>query len=367
MTSENKGNLAALATGRDNNLNLLRVIAASLVVLTHAYGLTGHGDDEPLLGFGGLSLGSVAVDIFFVVSGFLIAKSWVSRNDPVKFFFARFMRIYPALWVSVLVCIFLIGPAFTRLPLADYFRHTDTLKFFVENCTLLIAGTFKTLPGVFENLPTSSINTPLWTLPYELKMYIALALLGMLGVLRYRSLVLLLTIASFAGYCYTWIHAAETPEKITETLRFVYFFFSGSVFYLFSDRIRISWRACIFLILAMLLLVGIVDAPIWRRLILAMFCPALVMIAAFLPQEWIKGYNRFGDYSYGIYIFGMPVQQCVLALTNNSSTSFNFAVSYAITLMLAICSWHMVEKRMVMVPLPGLLSRASLAVASFKR
>jgi peptidoglycan/LPS O-acetylase OafA/YrhL len=367
MTNENRGSLAVLATGRDNNFNLLRVIAASLVVLTHAYGLTGHGDDEPLLGFGGLSLGSVAVDIFFVVSGFLIAKSWVSRNDPVKFFFARFMRIYPALWVSVLACVFLLGPVFTRLPLVDYFRHTDTLKFFIENCTLLIAGTFKTLPGVFENLPTSSINTPLWTLPYELKMYICLALLGMLGILRYRSLVLLLTIASFVGYCYTWLHAAQTPEKITETLRFVYFFFSGSVFYLFSDRIRIGWRSCFVLLFAMLLLFGIIDAPIWRRLVLGLFCPSLVMMAAFLPEGRIKGYNRFGDYSYGIYIFGMPVQQCVLALTNNSSVSVNFAVSYTITLMLAICSWHFVEKRMVMVPMPELLNRASLAFAFRKR
>lgn len=350
---------AHLASGRDNNFNLMRFIAASLVVLTHAYGLTGNATGEPLLRLAGLSLGSLAVDVFFVISGFLIAKSWVSRNDPIGFFYARFMRIYPALWVSVFFCGFILGPAFTTLPLKDYFTHIDTLKFLLENTTLLIAGTFKTLPGVFADLPSPDINAPLWTLPYELKMYIGLALLGSLGILKRPVLILALVLIGYAGFVFAWLHPNEVPERITDTLRFVYLFFAGSTIYLYRNRLRIGWLAFAACTLAALALPALLtELPAERRLILALFCPPLVLMAAFLPKGPIRAFNRFGDYSYGIYIFGMPVQQSLIALTGGTSPTINFALSYSLTLLLAITSWHLLEKQALAMPLPGFLTRA---------
>src|SRR5690606_24658626 len=107
-------------------------------IFTHAFGVTGNGKDEPLVQLCGLSLGSLAVDVFFVVSGFLITKSWYRRQDLVEYLFARFMRIFPALWLAVGLCVFVIGPLFTTLPAATYFTHIDTIKFLLENTTLLI-------------------------------------------------------------------------------------------------------------------------------------------------------------------------------------------------------------------------------------
>ena len=349
--------LAQLDVGRDNNFNLLRFVAASLVVLTHAFGLTGHESTEPLLRSAGISLGSLAVDIFFVVSGFLITKSWIRRDDPVRFFFARFMRIYPALWISVCACALVLGPLFTTLPLGDYFRHIGTFKFLVENSTLLISGTVDRLPVVFDALQSHSINAPLWTLPYELKLYIGLAILGMAGSLRSRTTVVVLALASFIGFCAAWLHLIEVSERATDTLRFIYFFSSGAAFYLFGERVRIGWPFLAGLFAVALVSGYLLDSPHQLRLLLGLLCPSLVMVAAFVPRGRIRLFNRVGDYSFGIYIFAMPIQQSIIALTNNASVAANSFASYTITLLLAILSWHFVERKMVSYAIPEPLVR----------
>lgn len=121
-TCVQQGMLESLSQGRNNNLNLLRFIAASLVIYTHAFGVTGHGAAEPLVQLCGLSLGSWAVDVFFVVSGFLVTKSWYRREDLVGFLYARFMRIFPALWVAVFFLRFFSGANF-------YFASASRISF----------------------------------------------------------------------------------------------------------------------------------------------------------------------------------------------------------------------------------------------
>lgn len=346
--------LSTLSTGRDNNFNLIRFLAASLVIFTHAFGLMGE-TTEPLQHVVGLSFGSLAVDVFFVTSGFLIAKSWLNRGDPTAFFFARFMRIYPALWVSVAICGLVLGPAFTNLPLADYLRHKDTLKFLFENSTLLVSGTFKTLPGVFANQPSSDINAPLWTLPYELKMYIGLGVAGGLGLLARRGWVLGLVVGSFLAFAMAWIKVFDASERLVDTLRFIYLFSSGTAFYLYRDRVSISWGRCLGLIVGLFVALILTTQPHERRLLLALICPPLVVSLAFLPSGLLKTFNRVGDYSYGLYIFGMPVQQTIIAIYGKSSIATHFWFAYGAALLLAIISWHLVEQRMLALPLPSWL------------
>ncbi len=358
--------LQVLATGRDNNFNLIRFTAASLVIVTHAYGLTGNAGIEPLSGFMGLSLGSLAVDVFFIVSGFLIAKSWDRRHDPIGYFYARFLRIYPALWASVLVCVFLLGPVFTTYPLSRYFFHIDTLKFLLENATLLLKGTFHLLPGVFEGNPSRSVNNPLWTLPYELKMYIGLALLGWLGILARRWLVLCMVLGFFAGFAIAWLKISAGAAEWVEMLRFCFLFFSGTALYLCRDRIRLSWAWIFMICVALALSLAVLDEPDHRRLVLALFSPWLTISLAFVPGGWIRGFNRLGDYSYGIYILGMPIQQSVIAVTGMTDPVPLFAVSYAITLAAAIASWHVLESRALLLPLPRMLRRVKSLLDSRK-
>ena len=108
--------LKDLASGRNNNFDFIRFVAASLVIFSHAYRLaTGRGDIEPLVLFSGSQIwfGHLAVIIFFVISGFLIAQSYERSSNVIVYFWARALRIIPALVASI----FLKFTTLSQLPL----------------------------------------------------------------------------------------------------------------------------------------------------------------------------------------------------------------------------------------------------------
>ena len=127
-----------LASGRDNNLNLIRMVAAAAVLVSHAWPIAlGAGTPEPLSQLTGHSLGSLAVYVFFAVSGFLIMASFDRTRDPVAFLAARTLRLFPALFVSLLLVAFVLGPVVTTLPVAEYLAHPQTLAFVPRNMALV--------------------------------------------------------------------------------------------------------------------------------------------------------------------------------------------------------------------------------------
>jgi peptidoglycan/LPS O-acetylase OafA/YrhL len=164
--------LSSYLKGRDNNFNLIRFIAASLVLVSHSYPLYFGSDHNDILRqLVGISLGTVAVDLFFISSGFLIANSLFRGHDLFGFIKARVLRIYPGLIVSLLLCVFLLGIFFTTLPVKEYLTNIQTYKFLFVNMVLFF-GEEATLPGVFESLPWArTVNGSLWTLPFEVRAY----------------------------------------------------------------------------------------------------------------------------------------------------------------------------------------------------
>lgn len=341
--SPSRGILANYAEGRDNNFNLMRVTAAALVILTHAFGFTGNGALEPLKATFGVSFGTWSVDVFFVASGFLIAKSWDSNPSVARFLWARFTRIYPALWVCVLACVLAIGWHFTTLPTREYFLHSDTLKFIVANATLLPFGIFPSLPGTFTQ-QGGNVNVSLWTLPYELKMYLVLLVLGKFRWLYARGVVPVILVVAFALHAWTFAQGnSETP--LASYSRFTFAFFCGTFFYL--QRHRVVLHSGVALALLVCLAAAFAFAGItWRALMLSLVTPYLVMYCAYVPAGRVRSYNRLGDYSYGLYIYGMPVQQTVLALAGGQmSTQANFVLSLIAAVIIAMLSWHLIERR----------------------
>ena len=169
--------LGERATGRDNNFNLVRLMAAGLVLVSHSWPLTGT-PGEPLERVAGFSLGHLGVDIFFVVSGFLVTGSLLDR--PMRSFLrARALRIFPALAANAFGTALVIGPFVTALPLAGYFTTWDTWRYALQNSLTWPMGVCWTLPGVFLGNPGGhAVNGALWSLPWELTMYVLLALLG---------------------------------------------------------------------------------------------------------------------------------------------------------------------------------------------
>src|SRR5579875_679403 len=155
---------------RANNFNLLRLLAALAVLYRHGYAFVDvHPSGRAARWL--FELGDIAVDAFFVISGYLVTASLLVRRDLVQFCKARVLRIYPALLLSVLLTIVLFGLEFGSLPLSRYFSDRRTWSFAGLNGTLF-GGIQLALPGV-PTIPGAlgAVNGSLWTLPSEVWMY----------------------------------------------------------------------------------------------------------------------------------------------------------------------------------------------------
>ena len=163
--------------GRDNHFNLIRFLAALAVLVTHSFALSsGKSENEPLWTTYGMTLGSIAVDVFFVTSGFLVCNSLVSRQNLLEFAAARALRILPALWVVLAITVLLVGPSLTTLTLVDFARSHETWRYVIKNATMF-GGMAHTLPGVFEhNAYPRAVNGSLWTMASEVRMYACLCI-----------------------------------------------------------------------------------------------------------------------------------------------------------------------------------------------
>jgi peptidoglycan/LPS O-acetylase OafA/YrhL len=336
--------------GRDNNFNLLRMVAALMVIEAHACGVTRH--PEPLGSILGISTGDFGVDIFFVLSGYLITKSWTGKTWK-EFAWARLMRIYPALWVSTAVSILLVAAFFTRNSATAFLMRPSTLSYFWHNATMLPHFAAQTaLPGAF-GLKNPDFNVSLWTLPYELQMYMLLALVASLAGTRawYMAAIALagagiVITAHFLGF-----HADQIDRG-----RFLYFFFSGAFAFTLRDKIVLSgWLAAA---LAVVVAASwLTTEPIWRETALVIALPYLIFWLAYVPGGPLRVWNLLGDYSYGTYILAHPVQIGLYTLGVAVSWRSNMLLSTAIVLPLACISWHALEKRALAIPLPTMRSR----------
>ncbi len=214
-----------MADPRANNFDCMRFVAAALVVLGHSYWLSGRAHSEPLRAFTGHSdMADVAVNVFFVMSGYLIHASWRHSAGPLAFIGKRALRIFPALAVSVLFTVLVIGPLTTELPLAEYLSAPQT-RAYLGNIALL---THFQLPGVFVHNPfPDTVNGSLWTLPYEAFMYLSLLALGMTGLLRRLSTVVPLVLL----VVYFWlIPTLELQSLIlAKGCRLGLFFYAGAL------------------------------------------------------------------------------------------------------------------------------------------
>ena len=338
--------LGERATGRDNNFNLVRLCAAALVLVSHSWPLTGT-KGEPLERFAGFSLGHLGVDIFFVVSGFLVMGSLLAR--PLGAFLrARALRIFPALAANSFGTAFVIGPLMTALPAAHYFASAGPWRYALQNAITWPMGVRWWLPGVFlENPGGPAVNGALWSLPWELTMYVMLALLGA-ALLRGLSRRLLAT-AMFAiailgtvGHGLNEAFAFSSRFEIVQGFRLVALFFTAGALQFVHDRVRL---ATVFLAPATAsLLAALALGGAWLALYPAALT-YLVLWLALVPGGVLRLYNRLGDYSYGFYLWQFPLQQSFVHVHRDLTQPQLLALSAPATLVLAVLSWHLVESQ----------------------
>ncbi len=341
--------LSRYDSGRDNNFKLIRFVAAALVLYSHAYPLTGT-PGEPLERLAGFSLGHFGVDVFFVISGYLVTASLLGRRGLAAFLRARVLRIFPALGVNAFGSALVIGALHTNLPASAYFANLETWRYALQNTTTWPWGVWWTLPGVFEHVPVPHVvNGSLWSLPWELTMYAGLVLVG-LAVLRPRPLFpraalpwLFLAVAAVSAAGFTLNEAMELTDNFTlrQGMRLLALFATGAVFHQFRERIPLSLP--LFLLAVATFAASLVFGH-WLTFGYVLALPYVVLWLAYVPGGPVRAFNALGDYSYGLYLWAFPVEQAVLQRAPGMSQPALTAVAGAITLALAVASWHRVEE-----------------------
>jgi peptidoglycan/LPS O-acetylase OafA/YrhL len=333
--------IAALLEGRDNNFNLIRFIAASAVLVAHCFDVVAPEQAAAVpVNLAELGIGRIAVDVFFIVSGFLVTRSVLTQPTLADYATARVLRLFPALLVLCIVLAFVLGPLVTHVSWLDYFSDPRTWLF-VPVTTSLVTHSM-TLPGVFDTVPMSGvIDSPLWTLRYEAICYVLLALFALIGALstRFRAtatLALILAVYLFVTFATSWRAESGFIQNMT---RFSLDFFLGGALYIFADRVRLDGKVALGLAVFAAASYGTSVFEVALRVALAYG----VLWFAFVPGGAVRRFNLIGDYSYGIYILHFPIQQVFVMLDPGITPGWLFLCSIPATLAFSILSWHFIE------------------------
>jgi peptidoglycan/LPS O-acetylase OafA/YrhL len=330
-----------------NNFDSLRLIFAILVIFSHSFPLTrGSNDTEPLmrLTYGQISFGNVSVWAFFVISGFLITQSWQRTPKIIKFMKRRIGRIYPAFAVAGLMTALIVVPiaadpaTFLPVSLQSYLLNTLRLQIFQ-------------FPSVFVHNPQPNIlNGSLWSIAYEFWCYIGVMALGLAGFLRRRPVIVAVFFLAIGLHLYMditgWAPSGSILGQIFGYPPFwaavLPFYLAGTLFQLYGGRklLRVP-----FLAIAVVLLIGSNFVPHGLVLTIPTCGAYLLMGLAYLPSLHPLNLGRFGDFSYGTYLYAMPIQQLlVLRAHGHISPWLLFAEAAPLTLLVGSLSWFFVER-----------------------
>lgn len=322
-----------------NQFTLVRLLAAGAVIVSHAYLVTtGDHAMEPMMGSTGFTLGQHAVNVFFGISGFLIMASWDRRPSAVPFVTARVLRIFPALIATALVLAVLVGPALTGRNPLDYLMSHDTVAYVLRTVFMLDGNAI--LPGAFDNQPAPETTITVWTLKYELACYFGLLLLGVLGIACRRWVAAVLALSGLAMALFLSLRPdiAAWHTGIHHTVRFAACFWLGMAAWRFRDLLPVDWRiaGALALVAAVCLNTPLSDAMIY----LAEVYGALVI--ALMEMPLLAGQIEV-DISYGLYLYGYPVEQTLVRYAPDLSAPLVATVALLVSAVIAFASWRYVE------------------------
>lgn len=330
---------------RNNGIGFLRLFFAAAVVWSHAYYLGGFGDD-PIgrITHGALTVGLLSVAGFFVLSGFLVTRSFERAAGLGTFFWHRCLRIFPGFLACLIVVAFGCAPLLylgEHGTLAEFFTQKDSAYGFVVNNALLrlnqvsVAGPYLSLPF------PAGINGSLWTLEYEFFCYLAVGLFGLVGILeRKAGLVAAAFITFFAISAGLSAFRGMQPTPYGGEVLYLYVFFAGGASaYLFRDRIPMRWEVAV---AAAAILAATLPTPMY-----GFFVPLCLSYLTFFAAMNLpfRSFDRRVDLSYGVYIYAFPLQQ-LLAMhrINDLGVSAYFFVAMALVVPVAATSWFLIER-----------------------
>ncbi|PQA92335.1 hypothetical protein B0A69_14905 [Chryseobacterium shigense] len=317
-----------------NNFDFIRVLLAFIVFVGHLGALS----DSSQLEFLTNSPVEVAVFSFFIVSGFLIARSYERSSSLKSYLKKRINRIVPAYLLVVFLCTVLLSLVST-LSFSDYFGNMQVYKYFFWN-SVFMNFMAPSLPGVFGN---EAVNGALWTLKIEMCFYFAVPLIFLLFGKnnKYRNISLI--ILYFLSLAF--LNYFETAGKISISKQLpgsLCYFIGGMLGYFYFDQF-IKYKNTLFIIAII---------TVWIDLILhiKLFSPIMISIIVLYiaySLKFLNNFGKYGDFTYGIYIFHFPIIRvfATLGLFANYNPFLMSFVCMLVVIGVGIASWHLYEKK----------------------
>jgi peptidoglycan/LPS O-acetylase OafA/YrhL len=328
-----------------NNFDFLRLLFATLVIVTHSYSLLGFEENDLFMQISKTHTFSYfAVRGFFVISGYLIFQSLIRSNSLVSYFWNRFLRLFPALLVVLLLTV-VFGFFLFNGTLYDYI-NTSTVQTYIPKNLSLYFLQYPLKNDIFKDNPLPLvINGSLWTLRFEFSMYL---LLSFLFIFRKNKNVINISLFSLF---FIAVIGVSFFEKYLINIKFLLnwfqlfelgiYFISGSILASLNFN-KFKYKKQLLLVLLVLFLILMLMNKL--NYIIFIILPLLVILFGLCPLKYINNLTvKIGDLSYGVYIYAFPVQQTLICYFHPSINELIFYTTFLVYI-LAYLSWHLIEK-----------------------
>ena len=335
------------AVRSSNNFDMLRLVMALSVFFVHSFDLSGS---EGLKFLTSIFSSTVAVNSFFIISGFLIFMSYDRSSSLRSYMEKRVRRIAPAYIAVVTICAF-AGLLVSSYGFSGYFT-LDWLKYYGANI-LTLNFLEPALPGVFMENKYNAVNGALWTIKIEVMFYVSVPIVAYFLSRYNKALVcIVIYVLSVVYFLYFTSLYDHTGQKIYWQLSLLLpgsmsFFISGALLYYYQD----SFSEKKYYMLA----AGVAGYLIYKYSgYSAVFYPimpislALIIIYFATAFYYVGNWARYGDLSYGVYIWHFPVVQLLIYKGYFQMPVVGLVMSFVIVFLCAFLSWHIIEKRALM-------------------
>jgi len=323
----------------NNNLDLVRIILATMVVWSHAFQMNFGGfEQEPMFKFLKVSSpGTLAVSVFFFVSGLLVTNSLIKKKSISKFYISRFFRLFPALAILLLITVFVIGPIISTLPITEYFSNPQTWKYLFNNLYLNVNYQ---IPGCFQNnIWPVDVNSSLWSLPFEVGCYIfLLAVFTIISGHKKIANIVLISII-FISIIPNQMLLIFFERSYILGLQPIACFAFGAFLAINQDDIKVDFKMMLGFTLLLLIF--------WRftTIIQILFPFAIsILLLLFSTDKFVLKLKPKYDISYGLYIWNALIIQLIVYYFGNMNVYILFLIAFIITSIVSLGSFILIEK-----------------------
>ena len=330
---------------KNNNFDFLRFLFALLVVISHSYPLSGSNERSQWIyqiTNGQIVLAQIGLSGFFIISGYFIFQSLHRSKNIFNYFKKRFLRLFPALIVVLLVSIILAPFVYkSEIP---FFKNNAVYTYVPNNLSLYHFQS--SIKGIFDTNPYHAINGSLWTIRYEFSLYVSLSLLFFFR--KQKQIGIIFLSFAFVVFCFLYNFylnrlAYSTLFEIQglHLLNLGTFFIGGSLLSSIEFE-KLKYKSVVLGIAILVLVVSLYFN--YYDSVKHVFLPIIIMLIGFMPLPFLSTFGKFGDMSYGIYIYSFPIQQTLVYFFKINTYTL-MITSVFLSIGFGYLSWHLIEKK----------------------